>query len=404
MNTSIVLYLHVHQPARIRQYSLFEIGTQHNYFDDTDPNHETNNQAVFQKVAEKSYRPMNRLLQELLDTHPEFKLNLSITGTFLEQCEMWDTELLQSFQRLVATGRVEIIAETYHHSLAFFYSRFEFEKQVLMHREKIQQLFGVTPRVFRNTELAYNNEVAEWAESAGYLGVLAEGWDKVLGWRSPNYVYGAPGTQNLKLLLKNYRLSDDIAFRFSDREWKEYPLDTNKYMSWLGAVPDDQPLINLFMDYETFGEHQWADSGIFDFFKEVTKSWINSDHGFLTATEALAANEITDRVDMHDTVTWADTERDLSAWLGNHMQTEALRYLYDLEDSVLRTGDLGLIADWRKLQTSDHVYYMCTKWFRDGDVHAYFSPYESPYDAFLYFMNALRDIRWRISEYHRGVL
>lgn len=404
MSTAMVLYLHVHQPTRIRPYSLFEIGTDHEYFNDADPAHETNNRAVFEKVAEKSYRPMNAVLQKLLATHPEFKLNLSITGTFLEQCEAWDPELLQSFQRLVATGRVEIIAETYHHSLAFFYSRFEFEKQVLMHREKIQQLFGITPRVFRNTELAYNNELAQWAESAGYLGVLAEGWDKALGLRSPNHIYGATGTQQLKLLLKNYRLSDDIAFRFSDRNWSQWPLDVKKYMSWLQKVPDTDPVINLFMDYETFGEHQWADSGIFDFFTTVVDSWITSNHVFMTATEALSNNSIVDSIDVPETITWADTERDLSAWLGNHMQTESLRYLYDLEDTVLRTGDAALIADWRYLQTSDHVYYMCTKWFHDGDVHAYFSPYESPYDAFLYFMNALRDIRWRINEHHRGAL
>jgi alpha-amylase len=404
VNQSIVLYLHVHQPWRVRPYSLFEIGQNHGYFNDTNPHHETNNEAVFRKVAEKSYWPMNQLLQKILDVHPEFRVNLSITGTFLEQCEQWDPELLRSFQKLVATGRVEIIAETYYHSLAFFYSRFEFEKQVLMHREKIQQLFGVKPRVFRNTELAYNNEVAAWAESAGYLGVLAEGWDKVLGWKSPNFVYKAAGTQNLKLLLKNYRLSDDVAFRFSDKQWAEFPLTAEKYMSWLGAVPDDQPLINLFMDYETFGEHQWQDTGIFNFFEAVVDQSIRQGRGFMTATEALTAHDAADTVDMHDTVTWADTERDLSAWLGNSMQNEALRYIYGMEDAVLRTSDTELIADWRNLQTSDHVYYMCTKWFHDGDVHAYFSPYDSPYDAFLYFMNAMRDVRWRVSEYHRGEL
>lgn len=404
MEPSIVLYLHVHQPWRVRPYSLFAIGSEHDYFNDSSLDSKTNNEAVFRKVADKSYRPMNELLQRMLDTHPEFKLNLSITGTFIEQCERWDPELLRSFQRLVATGRVEIIAETYHHSLAFFYSRFEFEKQVLMHREKIQQLFGVTPRVFRNTELAYNNELGEWAESAGYLGVLAEGWDKVLGWKSSNFVYKAKGTNNLKLLLKNYRLSDDVAFRFSDKQWVEWPLTAEKYVSWLQAVPEEQPLINLFMDYETFGEHQWEDSGIFDFFEAVVGQWVSTSHGFLTATEALKANDARDELDVPDTVTWADTERDLSAWLGNSMQTEAMRLLYGMEDLVLRTGDERLIDDWRLLQTSDHAYYMCTKWFRDGDVHAYFSPYESPYDAFLYYMNTLRDIRWRIYEYHKGAL
>lgn len=404
MNPSIVLYLHVHQPWRVGPYSLFDIGSRHEYFNDSNPDAKTNNEAVFRKVAEKSYWPMNTLLQRLLDTHPEFKLNLSITGTFLEQCERWDPELLQSFQRLVRTGRVEIIAETYHHSLAFFYSRFEFEKQVLMHREKVQQLFGVTPRVFRNTELAYNNDLGAWAESAGYLGVLAEGWDPVLGWKSPNFAYRAQGTNKLKLLLKNYRLSDDVAFRFSDKQWPEFPLSAEKYLSWLGAVPDTQPLINLFMDYETFGEHQWEDSGIFKFFEAVVGQWTASNRGFMTATEAATSHDAVDELDMPHTVTWADTERDLSAWLGNSMQTEAMRLLYGMEDAVLRTGDHQLIGEWRLMQTSDHAYYMCTKWFRDGDVHAYFSPYESPYDAFLYYLNTLRDLRWRVNEYHKGAL
>ena len=404
MSQSIVLYLHVHQPWRVKPYSLFAIGGDHMYFNDAQPNRDTNNEAVFRKVAQKSYWPMNRLLKRLLDEQPEFKVSMSITGTFLEQCEAWDQELLRSFQELVATGRVEIVAETYHHSLAFFYSRFEFEKQVLMHREKVEQLFGVRPRVFRNTELAYNNELAAWADSAGYAGVLAEGWDANLQGRSPNYVYRAPGTQNVKLLLKNYHLSDDVAFRFSDRHWGEWPLTAEKYRAWLRAIPSDQPLVNLFMDYETFGEHQWADTGIFDFMGAVVRGWIEDGNQFMTTTEAVESHEAVGEYDAPYTVTWADTERDLSAWLGNRMQTETMRMLYDMENTVLRTGDGDLIADWRKLQTSDHAYYMCTKWFRDGDVHAYFSPYESPYDAFLYYMNALRDLRFRITEHHRGVL
>jgi alpha-amylase len=309
--------------------------------------------------------------------------------------------VLQSFQELVATGRVDIVAETYHHSLAFFYSRFEFEKQVLMHREKIEQLFGVTPRVFRNTELAYNDELGQWAESAGYLGVLAEGWDDVLQWRSPNYPYLAQGTTQTRLLLKNYRLSDDIAFRFSDKEWAEWPLTVDKYMQWLPT--DDSQLVNLFMDYETFGEHQWESTGIFDFMKSfITTITTSSEYDFKTVSEAARLEPVA-TVSMPHTVTWADTERDLSAWVGNRMQQEALRLLYELEESVLGTHDETIMADWRKLQTSDHAYYMCTKWFNDGDVHAYFSPYESPYDAFMYFMNVLRDIRWRILEHQRSV-
>ena len=392
----IMLYLHVHQPARVSPYTAFDIGMRHDYFKDTD---QVSNEAVFRKVAEKSYLPTNRMLLELLRSQPKFALSLSITGTFLEQCEAWGEDVLRSFQELVATGRVEIVAETYHHSLAFFYSRVEFEKQVLMHREKVRELFGVTPRVFRNTELAYNNELAEWADEAGYQGIIAEGWDEVLGWRSPNYVYTAPGVKRLKLLLKNYRLSDDIAFRFSNQQWAEWPLTSEKYISWLDAINDDEKLINLCMDYETFGEHQWEAHGIFDFMNAWIPKWLEDEgHSFVTATQAVTTHEPADIVSVERTITWADTERDLSAWLGNSMQQEALRHLYDLEEDILRSHDQQLISDWRLLQTSDHVYYMCTKWFTDGDVHAYFSPYGSPYDAFIYFMNAVRDLRWRLMQ------
>ena len=395
-NRQIMLYLHVHQPHRVSPYSAFDIGMRHDYFRDVES---VNNEKVFRKVAEKSYLPTNRMLLELLRKQPNFALSLSITGTFLEQCEHWGADVLRSFQELVATGRVEIVAETYHHSLAFFYSRFEFEKQVLMHREKIQALFGVTPRVFRNTELAYNNQLGEWADEAGYAGVIAEGWDEFLGWRSPNYIYKAAGTRRLKLLLKNYRLSDDIAFRFSNQGWPEWPLTSEKYLSWLEAIDEKEQLINLCMDYETFGEHQWKEHGIFDFMETWIPAWLKDDgHRFVTASEAVASQEPADEVSVPRTVTWADTERDLSAWLGNSMQQEALRHLYDLEEDILRSHDQELIGDWRNLQTSDHVYYMCTKWFTDGDVHAYFSPYQSPYDAFIYFMNAVRDLRFRLMQ------
>ena len=398
MSRQIMLYLHVHQPHRVSPYSAFDIGMRHDYFRD---NEAVSNQQVFRKVAEKSYLPTNRMLRQLLNDNPRFALSLSITGTFLEQCEQWGPDVLRSFQELVATGRVEIIAETYHHSLAFFYSRFEFEKQVLMHREKVQSIFGVTPKVFRNTELAYNNQLAEWADEAGYLGVIAEGWDEFLGWRSPNYLYAAPGARRTKLLLKNYRLSDDIAFRFSNQGWQEWPLTADKYLSWLGAIDGKEELINLCMDYETFGEHQWREHGIFDFMENWIPRWLEDEtHSFVTATDAVRGNEVAGELSVDRTVTWADMERDLSAWLGNSMQQEALRYLYDLEEDILRSHDQELIADWRNLQTSDHVYYMCTKWFTDGDVHAYFSPYRSPYDAFIYFMNAVRDLRWRLMQRH----
>lgn len=404
MSQSIVFYLHMHQPSRVQPYSVFDTGWRHDYFSQQDPAARTNNESIFRKVAQKSYWPMTHKLLQLLEQHPGFACNLSITGTFLEQCEQWDPALLEQLQRLVTTGRVEIIGETYYHSLAFFYSRFEFEKQVLMHREKIEQLFGVTPKVFRNTELSYNDELGQWADSAGYKGILAEGWDPILGYRSPNYLYRPVGASKTRLLLKNYRLSDDMAFRFSNRHWAEWPLMTDKYLSWLTATPDE-PLINLFMDFETFGEHQWDDTGIFDFFEALVGSWVSDpDRSFLMASDACDRFDAVDEVSMPNTVTWADTERDLSAWTGNRMQTEALRYVYDMEHEIIRSDDDALINSWRHLQTSDHFYYMCTKWFTDGDVHAYFSPYESPYDAFLYYLNVMRDVHYRLNELRKGDL
>jgi alpha-amylase len=401
----IVLYLHVHQPWRVRKYSIFDTAQQHDYFNEPDVHTDRNNEKVFRKVADKSYRPMNDLLEKLLAQHPDFKIALSITGTFIDQAEQWAPDVLESFKRLVATGRVEIVAETYYHSLAYFYSLEEFERQVRMHREKIHEIFGVETAIFRNTELAYNDSLAKWADEYGFKGILAEGWDPVLQWRSANYVYQPPNTRSLKLLLKNYRLSDDLAFRFSDKQWHGWPLSASTYVDWLNGSADNGPLVNLFMDYETFGEHQWADTGIFQFVEDVVAKWLSrADNTFYTPSQAIAMHQSAGEISMPDTVTWADTERDLSAWLGNSMQHEALRCLYELEDDIVRSGDSQLLNDWRKLQTSDHVYYMCTKWFHDGDVHAYFSPYDSPYDAFLYFMNAVRDLRYRLLAEHKGGL
>jgi alpha-amylase len=345
---------------------------------------------------------MNDLLSKLLDTHPDFKISLSITGDFIDQAEQWAPDVIESFKKLVATGRVEIAGETYYHSMAFFFSKHEFEAQVDLHRQKIQELFGVTPTAFRNTELAYNDALAQWADDAGYQTILAEGWDPVLEWRSPDYVYRPKDTEKIRLLTKNYRLSDDIAFRFSNQGWAEYPLTADKFLSWTRPGASEAPLLNLFMDYETFGEHQWGDTGIFNFFEEFVNQWAGQqDTSFYTVTEAAEAHEPTGELSMPDTVTWADSERDLSAWLGNDMQQEIARYLYALEADVLRSNDEVLIRDWRYLQSSDLLYYLSTKWLDDGDVHTYFSPYSSPYDAFLYYMNAIRDIRWRVMQHHK---
>lgn len=399
----IVLYLHAHQPFRVRKYSVFDIANNHEYFNEQDWDTDRNNEKVLRKVAEKSYGPMNALLEKLLNNHPDFRVSLSITGVLIEQLEMWAPDILESFKRLVKTGRVEIVAETYYHSLAFFYSRKEFERQVEAHKNKIREVFGVETQVFRNTELSYNNELAKWADDYGFKGIIAEGWDPILEWRSPNFIYKPVDTKNISLLLKNYRLSDDVAFRFGDKNWPQWPLNADTYKEWISSSIYGKQVVNLFMDYETFGEHQWSDTGIFDFYEAFVGKWLQQeDNTFYTISEAIKTFEPVGEIDMPHTVTWADTERDLTAWLGNRMQQEALRYIYSLEEDILMTNDMNLISDWRKLQISDHVYYMCTKWFNDGDVHAYFSPYESPYDAFLYYLNAVRDVRWRLHNDHRA--
>lgn len=394
---AICLYLHIHQPLRYREYSIFEVGHNHDYFTDH-YNGRQSNQRIFEKVARKSYRPMLNLLEQKMQQHTDFKVSFSVTGTWLEQAEQWAPELIEQIRRMVARGQCEIVGETYYHSLAFFYNRDEFQDQVTAHACKIQELFGVTPQVFRNTEFAYNDSLAQWADRQGYKAILAEGWDKVLGWRSPNYVYQPTGCRNLRLLLKNYRLSDDIAFRFSNRAWAEWPLTVPKYQQWVNDACLQGPLINLFMDFETFGEHQWADTGIFDFMGHFVDAWLAQyENKFVTVSEAADLMPPAGVISMPDTVTWADTERDLSAWASNAMQNSAAKDLYDLRPAVLRTGNGQLIHDWRRLTTSDHPYSMCTKYWNDGDVHAYFSAYASPYESFMYFMNVLRDLEYRLS-------
>lgn len=397
MSRSIALYLHVHQPFRIKHYSIFNIGTDHQYFNDEQDGVETNNRFILDKVSEKSYLPTNHHLLQMLEQHPEFRVSMSISGVLLEQLEKWRPDVLESFQKLVATGKVELIAETYHHSLAFFYDRTEFEAQVQMHKDIYARLFSYHAQVFRNTELSYNNDIAYWAEQAGFKGIITEGWDPILDWRSPNFVYQPSYTSNIKLLMKNYKLSDDIAFRFSNQGWEQWPLTAEKFTHWLDQIPSDQPLVNLFMDYETFGEHQWHDTGIFEFLRALPFAFMkNEGDGFVTLSEAIDQNEPVGFVDVPKTITWADSERDLTAWLGNNMQQQSIKHLYKLSHDILSSNDLALIEDWRKLQTSDHFYYMCTKWFSDGDVHAYFSPYNTPYEAFIAFMNAVHDLEIRI--------
>jgi alpha-amylase len=398
MRQAICLYLHVHQPYRIKRYTIFDVGKDHEYFNDATPNADVNNQYIIKKVAAKTYLPTNAVLMALINKYPDFKVSLSMSGVVLEQFEKWAPDVLASFKDLVKTGRVEIVGETYHHSLSFFYSLPEFEAQIVLHHQKIKDIFGVTPQTLRNTELGYNNDLAKWAEKAGYKGILAEGWDPILGWRSPNFVYRPAGTEKIRLLMKNYRLSDDIAFRFGDRNWAQWPLTIEKFVSWLEAGGDDAQIYNLFMDYETFGEHQWEDTGIFNFLKALPETWKKHDdeHTFMTLSEAIDSYEPKDSIDVPNTITWADTERDLSAWVGNSMQQQAIKALYSLQEPILKSEDVQLVEDWRKMQTSDHFYYMCTKWFNDGDIHAYFSPYQTPYEAFINYMNAWHDLQYRL--------
>jgi alpha-amylase len=376
------------------RYSVFNIGHHSHYFDDN------KNKEVMEKVARKCYLPANKVILDLINHYKnsprQFKVSYSITGVALEQFEKYAPEVLESFKELAKTGCVEFLSETYYHSLSYIYSKEEFKEQVRMHAEKIKELFGQEPKVFRNTELIFNNELAHYIEQMGYKGILAEGWDHVLGWKSPNYVYKAKTTQNLRLLLKNYKLSDDVAFRFGQKSWAEFPLTAEKYAHWVHGNGGHS--VNLFMDYETFGEHQWEDTGIFNFMRHLPEALFRNHHThFLTVSELAAENPV-DELDIHNFVSWADIERDLSAWIGNNMQNSALAELYALENSVKQTGNSGLINDWRKLTTSDHFYYMCTKYFNDGDVHKYFNPYDTPYESYINFMNILNDMICRIKE------
>ncbi len=397
---SVCFYFHVHQPYRIRKYTIFDIGHNRDYFHSPNPNQ--NNEQIFNKVAEKCYIPTTTLLLKLLKKHPEFRVSFSITGVFLEQAKEFMPQLIDLFKEVVDTGRAELIGETYYHSLAFLYSQNEFLRQVRKHSNMIKKTFGYTPKVFRNTELIYRDDIGELANKLGYKGVIAEGADHILGWRNSNFVYHHPSNNGLKLLLKNYKLSDDIAFRFSNKGWEEYPLNIEKYGQWISQINGNGNLINLFMDYETFGEHQWEDTGIFDFIENLPSEILkHPDNDFVTPSEAITRYESHDSVSFPDFVSWADIERDLSAWRSNSMQKEALKKIYSFEKKVLNTKDPRLIEDWRRLQTSDHYYYMCTKWFSDGDVHKYFSPYESPYEAFINFSNVLNDLKLRVEEHDK---
>jgi alpha-amylase len=381
----------------LRHYTVFD--NDERYFD------EHKNAAICRKVANKCYLPANRLLLDIIRKYEgRFKVAYSLTGILLEQLFSFSPEVVSTFDALAETGCVEFLAETYYHSLSFLYSRNEFLEQVKKHTETVESLFGQKPRVFRNTELIYNNHLAALIESLGnFDAIITEGADHILGSRSPDFLYRPKGCTRLKLLLKNYRLSDDIAFRFSNRAWSQWPLTAEKFARWISNVNGNGNVVNLFMDYETFGEHQWKDTGIFDFIRHLPEYVLkHPDNDFKTPSEVIQCYEPVDTIDVPHLISWADIERDLSAWLGNPMQSNAIHELYRLESKIQKIRDEKITTDWRRLQASDHFYYMCTKYFADGDVHKYFNPYDSPYDSYINFMNVLGNLDNRCTKQMAG--
>ncbi len=391
---SVCLYFQVHQPFRLKTYRFFDMGVDHYYYDDFQ------NKSIVQRIAQKSYLPANKLMLELIKKHGKsFNIAYSISGLALEQFEKYAPEVIVSFKALAATGNVEFLTETYSHSLASMKSFDEFKRQVEQHSSKIEKLFGVKPVTFRNTELIFSDEIGEMVAGMGYKTMLTEGAKHILGWKSPNFIYRHAHIRDMKLLLKNFRLSDDIAFRFSNQGWSEWPLTAEKYTNWLKEIPKKQQVVNLFMDYETFGEHQWKESGIFEFLKALPGNVLkNTDFIFLKPMDVAQKFEAVDSIHVPYPISWADEERDLTAWLGNEMQDEAFNKLYSVENLVKSCSDEDIHRDWNYLQASDHFYYMCTKWFTDGDVHRYFNPYPSPYEAFINYMNVLSDFMSRVEE------
>ncbi|MFR9602813.1 MAG: glycoside hydrolase family 57 protein [Rikenellaceae bacterium] len=392
---TICFFFQVHQPWRLKTYRFFNMGKDHNYLDDL------LNRSIMQKIARESYLPMNALLLNLIkSTNGAFKCSFSITGSAIEQFKAYAPEVLESFKELAATGSVEFLAETYSHSLSSLTSPEEFEREVKLHAAMIKETFGVKPTAFRNTELIYNDQVGEMVAKLGFKTMLAEGARHVMGWKSPNFVYANSINSKLRLLLRNYKFSDDIAFRFSNQGWDEYPLTVDKYVDWLiNSEEASGEIINLFMDYETFGEHQKSTTGIFDFMKALPAKVIESGElTFATVSAAAKKHQPVSVLHCPHAMSWADEERDVTAWLGNDLQNEAFAKIYALRDKVLALKSADYEFVWRFMQTSDHFYYMATKWLSDGDVHSYFNPYDSAYDAFINYMNVLSDFEIEITE------
>lgn len=390
----ICFYFQVHQPFRFRNYSFFDIGNDHYYYDDY------LNESILQKVAKKSYLPTNHLMQKLFKKHgDQFKITFSISGSALDQFELYAPEVLESFQQLAQTGNVEFLAETYPHSLVSQQNFHLFRQQVEEHAQRIEALFGQRPKVFRNTELIYSDEIGAEIHKLGFKGMLTEGAKHVLGWKSPNFLYYNAIQPKFKLLLRNYKLSDDIAFRFSNQNWNEYPLTTEKFAGWLNALDEREEVVNLFLDYETFGEHQWKSTGIFDFMEQLPETILKETaFKFETPSQIIKKLQPAAVANVPYPISWADEERDLTAWLGNQMQNEAFHKLYALTPKIAKIKNAEILQDWYYLQNSDHFYYMSTKWFTDGQVHAYFNPYKDPYEAFINYMNILSDFSQRVHQ------
>ncbi len=386
---SICLYFQVHQPTRLRLYRFFDIGKDSHYYDDFA------NRTILRRVAQKCYLPMNQLMLELINANKgKFKIAYSISGSALEQFQRFAPEVIDSFKALAATGRVEFLAETYYHSLASLGSDSEFKQQVAKHAAKIEELFGVKPTAFRNTELIYDNSIGEIVYEMGYKTMLTEGARHIMGWQSPNFVYTSATQPRLKLLLRNYTLSDDIAFRFAQNK-----VTAEQYVGWLKENAKDGDIVNLFMDYETFGEHQGAETGIFDFMKALPAAVLkDGTFGFATPSEVVKKYKPVSDIDVEDPISWADEERDVTAWLGNELQSEAFKKVYAMKEKLAIVNDPDLYEDWGHLQESDHFYYMCTKFFSDGEVHKYFNPYDTPYEAFINYMNVISDFQIRLDE------
>ncbi|OFY41711.1 MAG: alpha-amylase [Bacteroidetes bacterium GWF2_40_14] len=394
MKKTICFYFQVHQPDRLRVYRFFDIGKDSHYYDDFA------NKTILRRVAERCYMPANQLMLDLIRQHKgAFKIAYSISGSALDQFVRYSPEVIDSFKELAKTGCVEFLAETYSHSLSSLISPEEFKEQVIQHSNTIELLFGKKPKVFRNTELIYSDKIGAMVADMGFSAMLTEGAKHILGWKSPNYVYTNAINPRLKLLLKNFNLSDDIAFRFSDRSWAKWPLTSDKYVTWLSNSLEKDEVVNLFMDYETFGEHQSASSGIFQFLKYLPEAILsNSNFEFCTPSEVSVKHQPVAPLHVPFAISWADEERDTSAWLGNELQNEAFNKIYSAEKKVKASNNASLLADFRKLQESDHFYYMCTKFFSDGAVHNYFNPYDTPYEAFINYMNVVSDFLIRVDK------